>query len=445
MTQYISSFLIEPIVQHARRFSQSSNSSAAPPTRSRDLLRDPSDPPYDEENVSAEVLSLGHGGVYPARPTTLQVIADDTTASLIAEDTNNDGIIQRHYPEGSGPDPGLSEPETLQLDEGISDNPSHSVRDRIQTSSGSANSSVDSTMSHPRRRTYIMPASRTTTGRINSQRTGADALRRKVKNPLPADDGMRDLRSRIHSIQSSTGSNEEKARLMHALMTQAYTLAQPLSPNPSDSSEPRLLRRPSNIERPLTPISQCSSRINTHPESPPTPLSFEASPLLVVTAEDKAPTYYQHPKPKKTASSVGPLTSARGSNTSLSCEAHTIIPSSTLGCKHYKRNIKLQCSTCSKWYTCRFCHDEVEDHHLVRRETKHMLCMLCGCAQRAAESCAECGQRAAWYYCDVCKLWDDDTEKNIYHCEECGICRIGVGLGKDFYHCKVGLSKSCGR
>ena len=36
-----------------------------------------------------------------------------------------------------------------------------------------------------------------------------------------------------------------------------------------------------------------------------------------------------------------------------------------------------------------------------------------------------------------CKLWDDDPEKKIYHCDDCGICRIGAGLGKDFFHCKV--------
>ena len=74
---------------------------------------------------------------------------------------------------------------------------------------------------------------------------------------------------------------------------------------------------------------------------------------------------------------------------------------------------------------------------LNRRETKNMLCMLCGCAQPASEECALCSERGAWYYCDVCKLWDDDPEKSIYHCNDCGICRVGKGLGKDFFHCKV--------
>ena len=32
-----------------------------------------------------------------------------------------------------------------------------------------------------------------------------------------------------------------------------------------------------------------------------------------------------------------------------------------LGCKHYMRRCKLKCPTCSKFYTCRICHDAVEN------------------------------------------------------------------------------------
>ncbi|BFZ59852.1 hypothetical protein YB2330_000873 [Saitoella coloradoensis] len=108
-----------------------------------------------------------------------------------------------------------------------------------------------------------------------------------------------------------------------------------------------------------------------------------------------------------------------------------------LGCKHYKRAVKLQCHTCNAWSSCRFCHDDSHpDHKLVRQETKNMLCMYCGCAQPAGQNCKHCKKRLAKYYCDICRLWDDDPEKKIYHCPDCGICRIGEGLGKDFFHCK---------
>jgi ribosomal protein L40E len=79
----------------------------------------------------------------------------------------------------------------------------------------------------------------------------------------------------------------------------------------------------------------------------------------------------------------------------------------------------------------------VEDHTLVRRDTKHMLCMLCGHAQPAAQNCRRCTEQTAQYYCEICKLWDNDSKKSIYHCSDCGICRIGQGLGKDFFHCQV--------
>jgi tyrosyl-DNA phosphodiesterase 2 len=99
----------------------------------------------------------------------------------------------------------------------------------------------------------------------------------------------------------------------------------------------------------------------------------------------------------------------------------------------------MQCATCERWYTCRFCHDLAEDHILPRKETKNMLCMLCGCAQRVSDTCVKCGETAARYYCGVCKLWNDDSNKSIYHCNDCGICRVGQGLGKDFFHCNVSL------
>ncbi|KAJ3474155.1 hypothetical protein NLG97_g9965 [Lecanicillium saksenae] len=108
-----------------------------------------------------------------------------------------------------------------------------------------------------------------------------------------------------------------------------------------------------------------------------------------------------------------------------------------LGCAHYERNVKLQCSTCNKWYTCRFCHDAEEDHNLIRNQTKHMLCMLCGTPQKASEACVNCGETTAQYYCNICKLWENRKSKPIYHCDDCGICRRGHGLGKDFFHCKT--------
>ncbi|KAJ3042768.1 hypothetical protein HDV00_006587 [Rhizophlyctis rosea] len=109
-----------------------------------------------------------------------------------------------------------------------------------------------------------------------------------------------------------------------------------------------------------------------------------------------------------------------------------------LGCKHYQRSTKLQAHCCGKWFTCRFCHDEVSDHNIVRNLTTTMMCMHCSTVQPASQHCTNpaCDLPVARYYCGECKLWDDDPRKNIYHCFDCGICRIGKGLGQDYFHCK---------
>ncbi|OAD80342.1 hypothetical protein PHYBLDRAFT_99199, partial [Phycomyces blakesleeanus NRRL 1555(-)] len=106
-----------------------------------------------------------------------------------------------------------------------------------------------------------------------------------------------------------------------------------------------------------------------------------------------------------------------------------------LGCQHYQRNCKLQAACCEKIFVCRFCHDEASDHAIVRVETKNMLCMLCKTIQPAGKDCHKCGEQMAAYYCDKCKLWDNIPNKEIYHCDDCGICRRGKGLGEDFFHC----------
>ncbi|WPK24664.1 hypothetical protein PUMCH_001944 [Australozyma saopauloensis] len=108
-----------------------------------------------------------------------------------------------------------------------------------------------------------------------------------------------------------------------------------------------------------------------------------------------------------------------------------------LGCSHYQRNCKLECSQCLQWYTCRFCHDaEVGDHKLVRSDVKHILCMHCNVPQLPDTNyCVNCEEELANYFCKECVLYDNDPDKDIYHCDKCGICRLGLGLSKDYFHC----------
>lgn len=107
-----------------------------------------------------------------------------------------------------------------------------------------------------------------------------------------------------------------------------------------------------------------------------------------------------------------------------------------LGCEHYECECKVQCVICEEWYVCRLCHDAKQDHKFPRRETKYMMCMNCFRPQPAARDCRFCNREMAYYYCDICKLWNDEASKQIYHCPDCGICRLGAGLGIDVFHCK---------
>ncbi|XVF53889.1 hypothetical protein PTKIN_Ptkin05aG0135900 [Pterospermum kingtungense] len=108
----------------------------------------------------------------------------------------------------------------------------------------------------------------------------------------------------------------------------------------------------------------------------------------------------------------------------------------TFGCEHYKRNCKLRAACCGKLFTCRFCHDKVSDHSMDRKATIEMMCMGCLKIQPVGPTCItpSCnGLSMAKYYCNICKFFDD--ERNVYHCPFCNLCRVGKGLGIDYFHC----------
>ncbi|CAK9149304.1 unnamed protein product [Ilex paraguariensis] len=112
------------------------------------------------------------------------------------------------------------------------------------------------------------------------------------------------------------------------------------------------------------------------------------------------------------------------------------IEKQVFGCEHYKRNCKLRAACCGKLFTCRFCHDNVSDHSMERKATSEMMCMNCLKVQPIGPICStpSCnGLSMAKYYCSSCKFFDD--ERTVYHCPFCNLCRLGKGLGVDFFHC----------
>lgn len=238
---------------------------------------------------------------------------------------------------------------------------------------------------------------------------------------IPEDDGMRELRKRIQAINAEDAPSSEKARRMHEVLLEGYRASQITGRGiPIALVEEQVLGHAWEPSTSPGPLESLKSWYNHATDQSSTSAKF------ILSESDIAPTF-------------APIRPRKGSDVELQGQGSSTPPEfqAPLGCQHYERNVKLQCFTCKKWYTCRFCHDVVEDHSLVRRETRNMLCMLCGTPQKASDMCINCGEISAHYYCNICKLWENRKSKPIYHCNDCGICRRGLGLGKDFFHCKV--------
>lgn len=368
MSNLLSSFFIEPVARQARRLS-----GAAP-------LQDSSGDVGQSLSHANDVRST------TSPPPTISA-QDDHADQQFAENAHLETITR-------------SDPIAIRGEGDMSANPDVALENQLRRVHLEPPLSTSTTNSAQR---HSSAASSSTSGRNAAT----------MSESLPADDGMRHLRARIHEIRGSADDDDEKARQMHFLMSERYNLLRPTSPSSFVSHD-----------RPFTPTSPGPSIFSDVHASSPLSTASEVDPKnpFNLRPGDTDPTYRRRP-------SIDP----QGDDE----DVDTAEDGSSFGCQHYKRNVKVQCHACRRWYTCRHCHDAVEDHHLNRAKTENMLCMACGTPQSAAESCVQCGTQAAWYYCDICKLWDDNSSKRIYHCMDCGICRKGEGLGKDFFHCKV--------
>jgi len=112
------------------------------------------------------------------------------------------------------------------------------------------------------------------------------------------------------------------------------------------------------------------------------------------------------------------------------------------GCAHYKRRCKIRAPCCNQIFDCRHCHNEAMNsmdvdttkrHEIPRHKICHVICSLCDTEQEVRQVCINCGVHMGEYFCDICKLFDNDISKQQYHCNGCGICRIGGR--ENFFHC----------
>ena len=110
-------------------------------------------------------------------------------------------------------------------------------------------------------------------------------------------------------------------------------------------------------------------------------------------------------------------------------------------CSHYIRFFELVCEEClkdkkqkQKIFPCHHCHNENTYHKIDRSKVLKMKCKFCNCIQPKNNVCInpECFKKEHRYTCLKCSLWTHKLDK-IFHCDKCGICRMGDK--DDYQHC----------
>ncbi|TLS20918.1 uncharacterized protein PpBr36_10810 [Pyricularia pennisetigena] len=423
----VPAFLIEPVLRQARRFSRGNSAVSGPDTSGGPGIGEDNSSststaiPEEIETISPPLAPAAVSGRVASAPlavanfTPPHVHPCQTTTS-----SPSSSSLQPTSP------PLLTQPALSNLVEPQSPSLFAEDNDMSDSANDGSNNNNNQTWSE---------------AGLAAARAQAWAATSAAPSPSSAaeDDWHRVMRLRILDVQSRDIPEKEKAAMLHRLLTENHNRLRQqkissgaggkgASQNDMEGSASAEQKQGSSSYLGALKFWQLS------------PGEASTTTKFLLTEEDIAPTFW---KPKA-GSGCGHSSLSDDVFGSAQSKSGTVGDGGSggqaeqrhLGCEHYRRNVKLQCNKCSKWYTCRICHNDNEDHELPRRETKHMLCMACGFAQKASDECVKCGQLAARYYCDECKLWNDNPDVSTYHCRECGICRIGAGLGKDFVHCK---------
>ncbi|KZM20071.1 structural constituent of ribosome [Ascochyta rabiei] len=399
----ISSFIIDPVVRAGRRFSGAgAGAGAAPVPPAGDAAgrlplshanQDPSSataPPTDGDADADAGAGAGAGADATAARDAPQT-ASARPVPLLARFRSYSSFTRRPQHVAGGEEMGdgrdaITTTATAPMDvpvdaASMSSNPSHALQQRFRRLDLDLDLDPDPLGSSA-------PAAPTA---IHGAAPGTAAM----SESLPADDGFAHLRARIHDIRALKITEQERAQMIHGLMTERYNHMRPTSPSSFVSHD-----------RPFTPNSAHSVFSEARASSPLSAASdVDVDNPYKLRPGDTSPTYR----------------TLKHNDDEEDDEDHTD-EELVLGCQHYKRNVKVQCHECRHWYTCRHCHDEVEDHALNRKATQNMLCMACSTPQKASDTCKECGTEAACYYCDLCKLRGEGLGKDYTHCQRCNVC-----------------------
>lgn len=96
-------------------------------------------------------------------------------------------------------------------------------------------------------------------------------------------------------------------------------------------------------------------------------------------------------------------------------------------CNHYVNKCTFYTTCCDKYFDCKRCHEENHPINITK-----IKCDLCKTEQEFSQQCTNCKESFGKYYCKICYIIDN-RDREIMHCELCGICR--VGSLETLFHC----------
>lgn len=112
------------------------------------------------------------------------------------------------------------------------------------------------------------------------------------------------------------------------------------------------------------------------------------------------------------------------------------------GCTHYQNRCEIFAPCCKTYFRCFRCHNEQNKDEtpgcettLDRSRITTIRCTGCGLEQEPVKSCVGCQISFAEYVCLECSLYRHNDPVGIFHCPDCGICRVGEGIGTSHWHC----------
>jgi hypothetical protein len=112
-------------------------------------------------------------------------------------------------------------------------------------------------------------------------------------------------------------------------------------------------------------------------------------------------------------------------------------------CPHYRTRCQLKAQCCGRFVGCHHCHNGDYEHECGLMERSAVAAVRCRECRTVtsppAATCSNeaCGVRFAEYFCAKCNLFREGAAAGIFHCDGCGICRLGGGLGPggSHWHC----------